>query len=106
MAAATTFVVVSNLSGSIRKKNDEYNWLIGGLAAGNVVGAYFKNVRVGFIATTFFGLLAMGIKVAHLNNFPLYEERFVLGDGGATSHKQDWTLTRERPRNWTTGREN
>lgn len=103
VAAATTFVCVSNLAGSIRKKDDEYNWLVGGIAAGSILGAYFKNYRIGFISGTAFGLAAMGLKVAHQCNFKIYEKKVTLAEGGVTSHKFDWTLTKERPRNWTTG---
>lgn len=102
-AATAAFVGVSNISGSIRKKDDGLNWLAGGFAAGSLLGAYLKSYKVGCIAGTAFGVIAFGVKTADLKNFPLYKKKIVIAEGGARSHKFDWTLTQERPRNWVAG---
>lgn len=103
VAAGATFVAVSNISGSIRKKDDALNWFVGGFASGSVLGAYFKSYKIGMLTATAFGLLAMGLKVAHLNNFKVYNDNKYAIQGRVVAHRLDWTLTSERPRNWTTG---
>lgn len=96
-------MATSNISGSIRKKDDQLNWFIGGVCTGSLLGAYYKSYRVGFIGSTILGLGLLGLKVAHLNNYRLYYIPDKMVGEGATSHKYDFTLTEERPRNWTTG---
>lgn len=104
LAVAATFVSVSNLLGSIRKKDDEFNWFAGGVSSGIILGKYFKSPRTGFVSSVLFGFGLMGIKVAHLNNYSIRNEYgSIIPEGGATAHKYDFTLTKERPKNWTTG---
>lgn len=96
-------MTVSNLIGSFRKKDDQYNWFAGGVSSGSVLGAYYRSYRVGFVTATLLGLGLLGLKVAHLNNYKLLDDNYVCGEGGATAHKYDFTLTKERPRNWIAG---
>lgn len=103
VAAAATFVATSNISGSVRKKDDQYNWFIGGVSTGSILGAYYKSYRIGFICSTILGLGLLGVKLAHLNKYELYSLPDKMIGEAATSHKYDFTLTKERPRNWTTG---
>lgn len=104
VAVSSTFVVITNMAGSIRKKDDSVNWFLGGLAAGCLLGAFSRNYLVGTVAGLAFGSLAAGRKVAYDNNFQLWPEKFVIAQGGVTAGtKYDYTVTKERPRNWTTG---
>lgn len=105
MAVGATFVAVSNISGSIRKKDDAFNWFFGGFASGSILGAYFRSYKIGSLTATALGLLAMGLKVAHLNNFKVINNNIFNMHGRGVAHEFDWTLTRERPRNWTTGKD-
>lgn len=102
--ATGTFVAVSNICGSIRKKDDQLNWFIGGVSAGTVLGTYYKSSGIGFVASTLLGLGLLGVKYARLNNFKLYQDDVRICEGGATSHKFGYTLLKERPGNWTTGK--
>lgn len=101
---AGTFVIASNLSGSIRKKDDKLNWIIGGLSSGGVYGAWRKSTAWGLLVGTSFALIAYGLKWSAENNYsvvPPLRPQY----GGVHIVHQDYTLLQERPKNFTTGKD-
>lgn len=104
MAASTTFVVMTNVAGSIRKKDDPYNWAVGGYAAGGIIGAWRGSIGTGLLIGTALALLGMGKKYSVECNYTLFPD-FVPKYGGALAVQNDYTLTQERPKNYITGLE-
>ncbi|CAH1117297.1 unnamed protein product [Phaedon cochleariae] len=101
--ASTAFVVTSNISSSLRKKDDNLNWFIGGFAAGSVFGLWRKRTIVGFNMGMLFGTLAVIRKIMHDNNWLVTPPNdIVIGSQGVWDY--DFTLTKHRPGNWTTGK--
>ncbi|XP_044263317.1 uncharacterized protein LOC123010470 [Tribolium madens] len=102
--AATAFVIGSNLAGSLRKKDDRLNWFIGGASAGAIAGIWRKNTLTGCIVATFAGIVALSKKHCIMNGTHLlYPKEYHVQYGGLRTVRQDWTLTKHRPGNWTTG---
>lgn len=98
--STTAFVLVTNTAASLRHKDDKLNWFIGGMAAGSVFGGWVRNGMLGFNVGMALGLAAVIRKYFHEIGhvmFPVGPTRTM-----STSY-QDWTLIKERPRNWTTG---
>lgn len=106
LSMATVFVATTNLSASIRHKDDKLNWVAGACAAGSVVGIFRKNTPAGFVACLAFSILAIVKKDALQNGYELIPKHGPKAHGGVRMVRHDWTLTRERPRNWITGKEN
>lgn len=105
--AATAFVVGHNVMGSLRNTDDKLNWFIGGALAGSVIGIWRKNFLLGLNMAVLGGCIMAGKKYAHENGrFLLISDTFNPQIGSVRSVRQDWTLSAERPRNWTTGAEN
>lgn len=102
LGIAGTFVIASNLSGSIRKKDDNLNWIIGGLSSGGIFGAWRKSTAWGLLVGTAFAMAAFGLKWSAENNYVPFPTLYTQY-GGCHIMKQDFTLIQERPKNWTTG---
>lgn len=99
VAAGGTFVLATNTAAIIRKKDDKLNWFLGGFASGSIFGAWRRNGMLGFNLGIAFGVLAFLRKLAVENNytiFPSFKVKF------HEVHVQDWSLTKDRPRNWVT----
>ncbi|RZC37310.1 Tim17 domain containing protein [Asbolus verrucosus] len=102
--ATFAFVAGSNVAGSLRRKDDKLNWFIGGASSGAVVGVWRKSVMGGFVAAVALGLLAVGKKHCIQNDYDMFIPRdLTFQYGGLRSVRQDWTLMKHRPGNWTTG---
>lgn len=102
--AAAAFVIGSNIAGSIRHKDDKWNWFIGGAGAGGVVGLWRKNTITGGLLALTFGVLALYRKQTYLDGTHMfYPDTLEPKWGGLRTVRQDWTLTKHRPGNWTTG---
>lgn len=106
LSMSTAFVATTNLSASIRGKDDKLNWVAGACAAGSVVGIWRKNTPVGFVACLAFSILAIVKKDVMQNGWELMPKDGPRSHGGVRMVRHDWTLTKERPRNWITGKEN
>ncbi|XP_022920768.1 uncharacterized protein [Onthophagus taurus] len=102
---ASTFVITSNLAAQQRKKDDIWNWGLGGAVSGGLVGAWRRSAVAGFSAAAGLAFLAIVRKDLHERGWELVPENIVRMHGGVQVAKMDWTLMKERPRNWTTGRE-
>ncbi|KAJ8925947.1 hypothetical protein NQ315_009800 [Exocentrus adspersus] len=59
MGVTTTFVCTTNMVTSLRKKDDLFNWFVGGFAAGSVFGFITKKPMVGFNMGMLLGVAAM-----------------------------------------------
>lgn len=104
---ATAFVVGHNVMGSLRNKDDKLNWFVGGALAGSIIGVWRKNFHMGVNLAALGGCIMAGMKYSHENGrFFILPDKFNPQIGSLRSVRQDWTLTAERPRNWTTGVEN
>lgn len=102
IASAGAFTVAANILASTRKKDDRWNFFLGGVAAGSIIGAWRKSLMVGFLTSMAFGIMAVVKKdsidegwmfMPPLNNVQL---------SGVNTKAFDFTMTKERPRNWTT----
>ncbi|KAJ8972355.1 hypothetical protein NQ317_008765 [Molorchus minor] len=102
LGATTTFVCTSNIIGSLRNKDDELNWFLGGLAAGAIFGIWRRRTIVGFNMGMFLGIIGLIRKNCLLNGYAWGPDE-IKTRGTVWSFQQDYTLTRERPGNWTTG---
>ncbi|KAK5647741.1 hypothetical protein RI129_002633 [Pyrocoelia pectoralis] len=101
---SSIFVVITNQAANYRKKDDKLNWVIGGVATGIACGAWRRSGMVGFCSSVLFGTYAFIQKDALMMNIPLFDVNLKLDNGGLRTVKQDWTLTADRPGNWTTGK--
>lgn len=104
IATAATFTIASNLLTSIRKKDDSINYFLGGVAAGSVVGAWRKSLMAGFVAAMALGTLAV-VKKSSIDEGWVFMPPMERAFSGVNTQAYDFTLTAERPRNWTTGKQ-
>lgn len=99
---AATYTITSNIAASLRKKDDTLNYVLGGVAAGCMVGAYRKSIMVGFCSSVAFAVAGI-VKKSSIDEgwsfFPDMSRQY----SGVSSRWFDYTLTAERPKNWTTG---
>lgn len=95
--SSVVFLIVTNGLAIIREKDDTRNWCAGGFFAGSVYGLYVKHKMMAFNFGLFFAGLALMKKSAVDHNFPLFSEtiRYPI--------QRDFTYTKQRPGNWTTG---
>ncbi|XP_066157400.1 NADH dehydrogenase [ubiquinone] 1 alpha subcomplex subunit 11 [Euwallacea fornicatus] len=103
IGGASTFVLVTNGLGSLRKKDDQLNWFVGGFATGSLLGMIKRNRMLGFNVGMFGGIMAMICKEIILSKWELSPSnpKRMVGTGRACLW--DFSLVKERPRNWTTG---
>ncbi|GJQ66644.1 hypothetical protein Trydic_g4613 [Trypoxylus dichotomus] len=100
----SAFIITTNLAVNYRHKDDKLNWTLGALAAGGIVGAWRRSVQAGSTACIAFTLAANVKKHCLQNNWTLIPlENKNAGMGALHGPRYDWTLTQERPRNWTRG---
>lgn len=100
----SAFVITSNLAVTYRQKNDTWNWVAGALASGGVAGAWRGNMQFGSTACIAFTIVAALYKYGVDNGYevlPRKNNHAIF----ASLHgpRYDFTLTEERPRNWTRG---
>lgn len=101
LAAGATFVLTVNSLASIRKKDDKLNWFLGGFATGTIFGAWTRNKMLGFNLGMFLGFVAFLNKMGIENKFDIIPKRQrIIYD----VNRIDWTLFKDRPGNWTTGK--
>lgn len=100
VSAGAAFVLATNSLAAIRKKDDTLNWILGGFASGSIFGAYTRRGMLGFNLGLFFGICGLISKIGIQNNYEF------VPDIKKRHHNiglHDWSLTKERPKNWTTG---
>lgn len=102
LAAASSFVIITNMAASVRKKDDKFNWAVGGYAVGTVFGVWRKNFGQGLLVGTMAAAIAVGKKRAVQNNYTIIPP-WNVQYSGSDAFSGDYTLTKERPKNWTTG---
>ncbi|CAH1958224.1 unnamed protein product [Acanthoscelides obtectus] len=103
IGATTAFVCTTNAAASIRGKDDLLNWFLGGFAAGAMMGVWRRRVMTGWNMGMLFGILAIGKKYAVQNGWDVTPRNPPIASRGIWDW--DFTLTAERPRNWTTGKD-
>lgn len=103
IGAGATFVLATNALASIRKKDDKLNWFLGGFAAGTVFGAWKRNGFLGFNVGMAFGIIACLKKYTVEMNYTILPD-MTKGIQHHNVYIYDWSLTKERPGNWTTGK--
>ncbi|VEN52141.1 unnamed protein product [Callosobruchus maculatus] len=103
IGASTVFVCTTNIAASVRNKDDKINWFLGGFAAGAMMGVWRKRAMTGWNMGMLFGFLAVMRKHAQENGWNITPpDDTPIATRGIW--EVDWTLTAERPRNWTTGK--
>lgn len=98
-ATATFFTTATFLSTNLRGKDDYINYFVGGLSCGTIWGSVFKCGWKGTWIGMLFGAVAVGKKLCVDNKieiFPMPKRREI-----GTIYRNDYTLTRDYPRNWT-----
>lgn len=101
---SSVFVVISNQAANYRKKDDQLNWVVGGVATGIACGAWRRSGMVGFVTSIVFGAYAFIHKDSLMMNIPMYDVKVKLQNGRLRPFEKDWTLIAHRPGNWTTGK--
>ncbi|XP_023019619.1 NADH dehydrogenase (ubiquinone) B14.7 subunit [Leptinotarsa decemlineata] len=104
IGATTAFVFTTNGLASLRNKDDKLNWFLGGFAAGALVGAWRGKTMFGFNLGMLFGLMAVvrkysedrGWQFSPPNGVPIMNQGI---------WQYDFSLFKERPRTWTTGKD-
>merc|ERR1711970_1115982 len=71
-AAGVTFAVISCMATNLRHKNDYYNYLWGGAAAGGIIGVAKKSFKVGVPTAFFLGLAAVIFKDSLDNKWEIF----------------------------------
>lgn len=105
LGMATVFVATTNMLTNLRKEDDRVNWMAGGAAAGAVVGVWRKSPQIGFAAAAAFAGVAAGKKFCVQNGYEMFPEPKHRVHGTLKSIRNDWSLIKDRPGNWTTGKE-
>lgn len=102
---ASAFVLTTNMVANLREKDDKVNWVAGAWAAGSIFGIWRRSPQFGFLACGVFSFVAIVKKHGVQNGWVFFDPPKTVRHGGVKSVRQDWTLTAERPRNWTTKKE-
>lgn len=100
---AGAFSITANAAANFRGKDDTWNYVLGGIASGCITGAWRRSVMVGFVWSVVFAVAGIVKKSSidegwEILTFPknrVYTTVF--------PRQFDFTLTKERPRNWTVG---
>ncbi|CAG9860020.1 unnamed protein product [Phyllotreta striolata] len=102
LGVSSTFVLTSNAVGSLRKKDDIWNWVIAGFAAGSVMGIWRRRRMEGFNYGLLFALGGAIRKDTALKGMGYYLPENHVQMEGLKVH--DFTLTKHIPGNWTSGK--
>lgn len=86
---------------NIRKKDDELSHAIGGICAGSIIGAWRGCTFTGVLASLIMASITAARKNFNINGFSWWKDGPV-GTGSLRSVRHDYSLFKERTRNWTT----
>ncbi|XP_068143999.1 NADH dehydrogenase [ubiquinone] 1 alpha subcomplex subunit 11 [Drosophila tropicalis] len=101
MGMATAFTLTTLAATNARGKDDKINYFLGGFAAGGVFGAWKHNHVAGLCAGLFLGLAGVIKKMSIEQGWEFFPEPPTHQYGGVNVASNDWTITAERPKNWT-----
>ncbi|KAL1501941.1 hypothetical protein ABEB36_007168 [Hypothenemus hampei] len=105
VGVASTFVLVTNGLASFREKDDHLNWFVGGFAAGSLIGAVTKNKFLGFNMGMAFGIFGLIRKEMAIHGWTITNPNYHIKQTNiGTNVLLDFSITDERPGNWTTGK--
>ncbi|XP_019879338.1 uncharacterized protein LOC109607267 [Aethina tumida] len=101
---ATTFVLATNMCAKLTKQDSMWNWAVGGLAAGSLVGVWARHPMMGFNTALTFAISGAIRKNFDQNKWHVfYPDDMPIAYGTVWSVHQDWTLMPDtRPKGWTT----
>lgn len=95
---ACTFTAITCAATSLRKKDDEVNYLIGGMCAGGCSGVWMRSRTFGSIAAVALGSYAFLKKNAVMNGYDLFPDNpYPSNDIWLNTH--DFTISKD-PRLW------
>ena len=98
---ATAFTMVTYFATNVRGKDDKLNYFLGGMAAGGVLGSWRRSAFAGFGFGVIFGVAGMVKKLSKEEGWEFFPKvKHQVGSLNIASH--DFTLMKDRPRNWTT----
>ncbi|KAK7085174.1 hypothetical protein SK128_015718 [Halocaridina rubra] len=93
-AAGATFAAVTCTACNLRKKDDKWNYFIGGGVGGSIFGVATKSFKVGFPCSVFFACLAVLYKDSRDNGWSFFPE--IRHKYGAFDHmSHDFTLRKD-----------
>lgn len=102
LGMTAAFTTATFLSANIRKKDDYWNYLAGGVASGSVYGAFRSSMMAGFKCSVAMSALVMIVKHSNTEGYSLFPEPKLRMEGGPNYVKnQDFTITKYIPGNWT-----
>lgn len=101
---ASAFTFGTFLSTRLRGKDDCYNYYVGSTGAAGVMGAWAKNFKLGLFCIGAFGIMAWVKKLSIEEGWEFLPNN-PKGWGNFRSMQHDFTLTSERQKGWTTGKE-
>jgi len=103
MGMASAFTLATYVSTNVRGKDDKLNYLIGGMAAGGVYGAWKRNHVAGLVMGVFFGIAGVVKKLSKEEGWEFFPTVPTHEYGSLSGTTHDYTLMAERPKNWSKG---
>merc|ERR1711970_653325 len=91
-AAGITFATVSCMSTNLRHKDDYYNYLFGGAAAGGILGVARKSFKVGVPAAFLLGIASVFYKDSLIHKYSWFPTPIAREMGGFQHISHDYTL--------------
>lgn len=100
---ASSFTFGTYISTRLRGKDDVYNYFVGSVAAGGVVGRWAKSVKAGLFFSGVFCIASIA-KRTSINEGWEFFPAIPQGWGNIRSIRQDCSIVDEREPGWTTGK--
>ncbi|XP_014272105.1 NADH dehydrogenase [ubiquinone] 1 alpha subcomplex subunit 11 [Halyomorpha halys] len=104
-AMGAAFSAATCAATNIRKKDDQVNYAIGGLAVGGIWGVWKKSYKFGVYGGFALAFFAVIIKDSFQNNWPLFNPITRKSPYDPFWIRQDWSLTKDPGRTWKRGDE-
>ncbi|XP_055621428.1 NADH dehydrogenase [ubiquinone] 1 alpha subcomplex subunit 11 [Toxorhynchites rutilus septentrionalis] len=104
MGMASAFTVGTYAATKLRGKDDAWNYVVGGFAAGGIYGAWKRSVVSGLVSGLFFSIAAAVKKDSIDEGWEFFPEVKQHAHGTLNPKWNDFTITQERERGWTTGK--
>uniref|UniRef100_A0A336MGC7 NADH dehydrogenase [ubiquinone] 1 alpha subcomplex subunit 11 n=1 Tax=Culicoides sonorensis TaxID=179676 RepID=A0A336MGC7_CULSO len=102
VGVATAFTCGTFLSTRMRGKDDNWNYMVGAVASGGVLGAAMRCPQRGLFACGAF-CLAAWVKRLSIEEGWVFFPEIIKGQGDFNTRKHDWSIVPDGTRGWTRG---
>ncbi|XP_047517116.1 NADH dehydrogenase [ubiquinone] 1 alpha subcomplex subunit 11 [Pieris napi] len=104
ISMATAFTLTTNIAQNVRGKNDEFNYFLGGAAAGAVYASVRRQPVIAVPAAIVLGACGIVKKIGIDNNFTFFP-KLHSGKESINSVRRDWTFVKDidELKNWEKG---